>query len=58
MAIHINPAHKGMLHSDTHTPQGSKISLSKLMMATRSKDPAVRKRAQFAENARKWNHGK
>lgn len=53
--IHINPAHKGLLHKDTHTPMGKKISEAKLEKAENSKDPAVRKRAVFAENAKHFN---
>lgn len=55
--IHINPKNKGKLHKDTGTPAGSPIPASKLAKAKNSKDPAVRKRATFAENAKRWNHG-
>ena len=57
MAIKLNPAHKGMLHADLGVKQGEPIPLGKLMAAKNSKNPAVRKRANFAANARKWNHG-
>jgi len=56
VAIDINPAHKGMLHRETHTKAGQKISLSRLMGAKHSADPAERRRATFALNARSWNH--
>jgi len=52
--IHINPAHKGELHRDTGTPSGKKIPEAKIEKAERSSDPAVRKRAVFAENAKHW----
>ncbi len=52
--IHIKPENKGKLHADTHTPAGEKIPEKKLAKAEHSKDPAVRKRATFAENAKGW----
>lgn len=54
--IHIKKSHKGLLHKDTGTPAGKKIPASKLKKALHSKDPAVRKRAVFAQNAKKWAH--
>jgi hypothetical protein len=56
MTIRINPQHKGDLHRDTHTPMGKKISLAKEEKAARGKNPAVRKRADFAIAARTWHH--
>ena len=63
--IHIKPSHKGLLHEDLGVPEGKKsrrsggkkIPAKKLKKAENSKDPAVRKRAVFAENAKKWHHG-
>jgi len=57
MAIHIKKSHEGLLHKDLHVPQGQKIPASKLQAAEHSKDPKIRRRAQFAENAKHWNHG-
>ena len=57
MAIKINPKNKGKLHSDLGVPQDKPIPADKIEAATHSKSKAVRKRAVFAENARKW-HGK
>lgn len=57
MALHgisIKPGHKGLLHKDLG--KKGKLSASDLKKAASSKDPAERKRAVFAENARKWNH--
>jgi hypothetical protein len=54
VAIDIKPSHRGLLHKDTHTAAGKKIPLSKLMAAKHSDDPAERKRATFALNARSW----
>lgn len=52
----IKASHKGLLHEDTHTPMGDKIPKAKIEKAANSKDPAIRRRAVFAENAAKWNH--
>lgn len=56
MAININPAHKGELHSELHVAQNQKIPEKKLAKALNSKNPAERKRAQFAENAKHFDH--
>lgn len=53
--IHIKPSHKGLLHKDTGTPAGQPISADKLSKALHSSDPAVRRRANFARNAKRWN---
>lgn len=55
--IHIKPSHKGLLHKDTGTAAGKKIPEAKIKKAEKSSDPAVRKRAVFAENAKHWNKG-
>lgn len=55
--IHIKASHKGLLRKDTGTAGGKKIPETKIKKAEKSKDPAVRKRAVFAENAKHWNHG-
>ena len=54
--IHIKASHKGELHKDLGVPAGKKIPASKLAAAKKSSNPAVRKRATFAENAKHWNH--
>lgn len=56
MAIKIKPSHKGLLHEDLGIPANKPIPLSRLKAAENSKDPKVRKRAQFADNARKFKH--
>lgn len=58
MTIKIKKSHKGLLHKDTKTPAGKKIPLSKIKAAEHSKDKKVRARAQFADNARSFNHKK
>ena len=54
--IHIHIHHPGLLHEETGTPKGQKIPESKILAEKHSSDPAVRKRATFAENAKHWNH--
>lgn len=46
----IKKSHKGLLHKDLGVPQGEKIPRAKLEAAKHSENPAVRKRAVFAEN--------
>lgn len=55
--IHIKPSHKGLLHKDLGVGESKKIPAKKLEKAEKSKSPAVRKRAVFAENAKHWEHG-
>lgn len=57
MAIRIKKSHRGLLHRDLGVPQGQKIPVGRIRAALHSKSAARRKRAQFAINARKWNHG-
>jgi hypothetical protein len=49
-SININPANKSKL---TATENATGKSAEQL---TTSKNPVTRKRAQFAVNAKKWNH--
>lgn len=55
MTIKIKPSHKGLLHKDLGVAAGKPIPASKLSAARNSSNPAERKRAVFAENAKKWN---
>ena len=57
MAIDIKPSHKGLFHKDVGKKPGEKITSADIKKGEKSKDPAERKRAVFAANARKWNHG-
>lgn len=50
----IKPSRKGLLHKKLGVPQDQKIPESKLAAAKRSKSPAERKEATFAEN---FGHG-
>lgn len=52
--IYIKPANRGKLRKSTGTKKGAKIPVSKLQKLKKSKNPATRKRATFAMNARKW----
>lgn len=54
--INIKASNKGKLHKTLGVPQGQKIPASKLKSAASSSNPTTRKRAQFALNARKFNH--
>ena len=54
--IHIKASHKGALHAELGVPQGQPIPAKKLAAAKDSDNPAERKRATFAENAKSWNH--
>lgn len=55
--IHIKKSHKGMLHEDLGIPQGKPIPTSALATALHSSDPAEKKRAVFAQNAKSWKKG-
>jgi hypothetical protein len=57
MAIRIKPGHRGKLHRDLNVKQGEPIPPARLKAAKRSADPAERRRATFAENAKHWDHG-
>ena len=56
MAIHIKASHKGLLHKELGVPSGEKIPAAKLEKALHSKNPKVRKRANFARNAKHFAH--
>lgn len=55
--ININPANKGKLRATAGTAKGKNIPAAKLEQLANSKNPTTRKRAQFAINAKKFNHG-
>lgn len=54
--IHIKPANRGKLHQQLGVPEGDKIPAGKLQSALHSTSETLRKRAQFAANAKKWAH--
>lgn len=54
--INIKASHKGRLHKALGVPEGQPIPAAKLQAAKNSKDPAIRKEATFAINAKGFNH--
>lgn len=55
MSIHIKKSHKGLLHRDLNVPAGQPIPAAKLAAAKNSPSAAVRKRVNFAQNAKHWS---
>lgn len=56
--IHIKPENKGKLHSELGVPQNKKLTSEEIDRGLHSKNPAERKRANFARNARHWSHSR
>lgn len=56
MAIKIKKKNRGLLHKNLGVPEGEKIPASKLKIKE-SDSPALKKRKQFAINAKKWKKG-
>ena len=54
--IKIAPSKQGSLRRATKTKGKKKIPLSTLRRLKKSGSPAMRKKANFALNARKWKH--
>ena len=54
--IHIKPQNRGKLREHFGVPEGEAIPVSKMKAALPSASPQLRKRIQFALNARKWNN--
>lgn len=54
--IKIRPSRRGLLHKELGVPMGQKIPAAKLAAAKKSSSAAMRKRANFAINARKFKH--
>ena len=54
--IKIKKSKQGSLRKATGTKKGKKIPVKTLMRLKKSKNPAMRKKANFALNARKWKH--
>ncbi len=54
-SIHIKPSKVGTLHTALGVPQGEKIPASKLTIHE-GDSSALKKKKQFAINARKWEH--
>ena len=56
MAIRIRPAVRGKLHRRLGVPEGQPIPQRKLRAALECDDPSLRHEANFARNAKRWNH--
>lgn len=54
--IHIKPSKRGTLHDALGIPRGEKIPVNRLTIHE-GDSPALKKKKQFAINARKWHHG-
>lgn len=54
--IHIKPSHKGKLHEALGVAPGKPIPAAKLEKATHSSNPALKKEAVFAKNAKGFKH--
>ena len=55
MTIKIKPSKVGTLHAHLGVPKNKKIPRSKLSIKS-GDSPAIRKKKQFAINARSWSH--
>ena len=49
----VKPSHKGMLHRALHVPEEKPIPASKLAQAAKSKNPHMRRMANFAKNVKR-----
>lgn len=56
--IKIKAGNAGKLRAAAGVKKGQKIPAAKLQALAKSKNPVVRRRAQFAINAKKFNHTK
>lgn len=56
--IRIKPSRKGLLHKKLGVPAGKPIPESKLEAAKNSKSASERKEANFAVNAKGFNHSR
>lgn len=54
MKVKIKKSRQGSLRRHTKTKKGKNIPVSTLRRLKKSKNPAIRKKANFALNARKW----
>lgn len=54
--IKIKPSHEGKLHDALGVAADKKIPVAKLEAAKNSPNPERRQQANFAMNARSWNH--
>lgn len=54
--IHIKPSKRGSLRKAMGAKEGKKLSVSAMRSRLKNASPAMKKKLQFALNARKWNH--
>ncbi len=57
MAIKIKKSTQGSYRAQTGTPAGKKISAARIEKDTHSSNLKTKRKAVFAQNARKWNKG-
>lgn len=55
--IKIKPSKKGTFRKATGTKDGEKIPQSEINAKKKSSDPAMRKKAVFADNAKRFKKG-
>jgi len=56
--IKIKAANAGKLRAAAGVKKGQKIPVAKLQVLAKSKSPVIRRRAQFAINAKKFSHAR
>jgi hypothetical protein len=54
--IHIKESKKGTLRKVMHAKEGEKLSVSEMKSKMKNASPAMRKKLNFAINARGWSH--
>jgi len=54
--IHIKPSKRGTLRKAMGAKEGEKLSVSAMKKKMKNASPAMRKKLNFAINARKWKH--
>ena len=56
--IHLDPSHKGQFTEYCKKLGYTKVTKACIEKGLKDSDPHIRKQANFARNARKWNHKK
>ncbi len=54
--IHIKPSHKGKFTAYAKS-KGKSVQGAAAVLKSPTASPALKKEANFARNAKKWNHG-
>jgi hypothetical protein len=55
--IHIKPSHKGLFTKSAKAAGRSVAAEASAVLSNPKASAVMKKRAVFAQNARKWNHG-